>query len=246
MRRSNARAGSSDGQPRAPRLSRGTRNFDDFTVRDAAVQDVEPVATLLREVYVGEGLIRADRAPTIDGVRLQVAVGGLLVAEELSTPTLLGTVALVTARNPCRAGEPGPRRISALAVRAAAWSRGGSGAAAGVHAPVGGHGPGRSGVDDSAPDGRSAAPSPDGLPPAARSRLHRRPQPADGLRGRPLRTRPPPDVAGRPAGAQISCQWFAAMTAPRSDTRSGRSSSESRAPLAAPRSDTSCDVDPQR
>ena len=62
-------------------------------MRDAAVQDVEPVATLLREVYVGEGLIRADRAPTIDGVRLQVAVGGLLVAEELSTPTLLGTVA---------------------------------------------------------------------------------------------------------------------------------------------------------
>jgi ribosomal protein S18 acetylase RimI-like enzyme len=125
MRRSNARAGSSDGQPRAPRLSRGTRNFDDFTVRDAAVQDVEPVATLLREVYVGEGLIRADRAPTIDGVRLQVAVGGLLVAEELSTPTLLGTVALVTARNPfAELANPVRGEISALAVRAAARGRG--------------------------------------------------------------------------------------------------------------------------
>ncbi|HJY25829.1 MAG TPA: GNAT family N-acetyltransferase [Actinomycetes bacterium] len=125
MRRSNARAGSSDAQPRAPRLSRGTRNFDDFTVRDAAVQDVEPVATLLREVYVGEGLIRADRAPTIDGVRLQVAVGGLLVAEELSTPTLLGTVALVTARNPfAELANPVRGEISALAVRAAARGRG--------------------------------------------------------------------------------------------------------------------------
>ena len=125
MRRSNARAGSSDGQPRAPRLSRGTRNFDDFTVRDAAVQDVEPVARLLREVYVGEGLIRADRAPTIDGVRLQVAVGGLLVAEELSTPTLLGTVALVTARNPfAELANPVRGEISALAVRAAARGRG--------------------------------------------------------------------------------------------------------------------------
>jgi ribosomal protein S18 acetylase RimI-like enzyme len=125
MRRSNARAGSSDGQPRAPRLSRGTRNFDDFTVRDAAVQDVEPVAALLRDVYVGEGLIRADRAPTIDGVRLQVAVGGLLVAEELSTPTLLGTVALVTARNPfAELANPVRGEISALAVRAAARGRG--------------------------------------------------------------------------------------------------------------------------
>jgi ribosomal protein S18 acetylase RimI-like enzyme len=125
MRRSDARVGSSTGPPRAPRLARGTRNFDDFRVRDAAADDVEPVATLLHEVYVGEGLIRSDRAPTIDGVRLQVAVGGLLVAQELSTPTLLGTVALVTARNPfAELASPVRTEISALAVRAAARSRG--------------------------------------------------------------------------------------------------------------------------
>jgi hypothetical protein len=102
MRRSTGRAGDRESRPapRTPRLAPGERHFEDFTVRDAAIDDVEPVATLLREVYVGEGLIRADRAPTLDGVRLQVAVGGLLVAQEMTTTNLLGTVALVTARNP--------------------------------------------------------------------------------------------------------------------------------------------------
>jgi ribosomal protein S18 acetylase RimI-like enzyme len=127
MRRSDARAGGHGDLPerRTPRLAPGARHFEGFTVRDAAVADVEPVTTLLREVYVGEGLIRADRASTPDGVRLQVAVGGLLVAQDLSTPTLLGTVALVTAHNPfAELASPVRGEISALAVRAAARGRG--------------------------------------------------------------------------------------------------------------------------
>lgn len=127
MRRSTGRGARPEDVPqrRTPRLIPGARRFDDFTVRDAAVDDVGPVTTLLREVYVGEGLIRADRAPTFDGVRLQVAVGGLLVAQELSTPNLLGTVSLVTARNPfAELASPVRTEISALAVRAAARGRG--------------------------------------------------------------------------------------------------------------------------
>jgi ribosomal protein S18 acetylase RimI-like enzyme len=97
-----------------------------FVVRDARDSDLPDVAALLREVFVNEGWLGDTcSGPTLDGVRLQASTGALLVAEDIRSINLLGSVALVTVRSPFAELASALRaEISALAVRAAARGRG--------------------------------------------------------------------------------------------------------------------------
>jgi len=97
-----------------------------FVVRDAGDGDLPAIAALLRGVFVGEGWLGgAGSGPTLDGLRLQAATGTLLVAEDIRTVDLLGSVALVTVRSPFAELASALRaEISALAVDAAARGRG--------------------------------------------------------------------------------------------------------------------------
>jgi ribosomal protein S18 acetylase RimI-like enzyme len=97
-----------------------------FVVRDARDGDLSSVAALLRDVFVNEGWLGDGRAgPTVDGVRLQASTGILLIAEDIRSVGLLGSVALVTVRSPFAELANALRaEISALAVSVAARKRG--------------------------------------------------------------------------------------------------------------------------
>jgi ribosomal protein S18 acetylase RimI-like enzyme len=97
-----------------------------FVVRDARDSDFSNVVALLRDVFVNEGWLGERCAgPTLDGVRLQASTGTLLVAEDIRSVGLLGSVALVTVRSPFAELASALRaEISALAVSMAARGRG--------------------------------------------------------------------------------------------------------------------------
>jgi ribosomal protein S18 acetylase RimI-like enzyme len=97
-----------------------------FVVRDARDGDLPTVAALLREVFVTEGWLGdAANGPTLDGIRLQASTGTLLIAEDIRSVNLLGSVALVTVRSPFAELASALRaEISARAVRAGARGRG--------------------------------------------------------------------------------------------------------------------------
>lgn len=96
-----------------------------FVVRDARDGDLPDVAAIIREVYVDEGWVGANGVPTLDGVRLQARTGTLLVAADIRSLNLLGSVSLVTVRSPfAELASTARAEISALAVRAAARGRG--------------------------------------------------------------------------------------------------------------------------